>query len=432
MMASCDTYKKDTDMTEQPIDRLETATECRDTETSHTPAQISVPVHESTTGIKRSFTEESHNLIQISVPVPEATAGTKESYTEESHNLIQKSVPLQESTAGSKVSEGHTQSQISVPVHKATTGTKKSYTQAEIPVPVQEATTGTQESYAQTPIAIPVPQLEATSGKTESFTQAQIPVNHFPSTFTLRRQIDFECQEDEFLEIIDCTFAGNKVVFPDYNNDRLVISTVDSNDIRYFDMDYYPRYITGVNNDTVAVACSRHCVVQVIDISNDMVTSSCYTRDECYSISCSDDLLYVCCSGIVVMDLDGHVIRTIQNPGVDIGYLTVDKERLYFCDRFSLFCCDVSGNVMWEFDNEDYNDMYGLATDSKGNVYVASTDGHGILVVSSDGRQYNDILTSFDSLDSPISLDFDRKENRIVVRNHTNEKAFIFDVEFKS
>lgn len=40
-----------------------------------------------------------------------------------------------------------------------------------------------------------------------------------------------------------------------------------------------------------------------------------------------------------------------------------------------------------------------------------------------DGRHHKDILTSFDSLKSPISLDFDKKENRFV--------HFIFDVEFK-
>lgn len=137
----------------------------------------------------------------------------------------------------------------------------------------------------------------------------------------------------------------------------------------------------------------------------------------------------MCCSDIAVIDLNGHATRTIPNPGVDIGYLTVDKDRLYFCDRFSLFCCDLSGNVIWEFDIEDYKDMYGLATDSKGNVYVANADGECILVVSQDGRLYKDILTNFDTFDSPISLNFDRKQNRIVVRNHTNEKAFISDVE---
>ncbi|XP_052079062.1 uncharacterized protein LOC127717465 [Mytilus californianus] len=304
---------------------------------------------------------------------------------------------------------------------------------SEQPNDIQETTKecrDTEKSNIQTQIPVPVP--EATITTNESYTQAQIPINNFPSSFTLRRQINFECGEDEYQEIIDCTFAGNKVVFPDYNNQRLIISTVESNDIRYLPMDYNPRYITGVNNETVAVGCSRYCIVQVIDISNDTVTSSCRTESECYGISCSNDLLYVCCSGIVVLDLDGHVIRTIPNPGVDLGYLTVDKDRLYFCDRFSLFCCDLSGNVMWEFDKEDYKDMYGLATDSKGNVYVANSDGDGILIVSPDGRQYKDILTSFDSFDSPISLDFDRKENRIVVRNHANEKAFIFDVEFKS
>lgn len=49
----------------------------------------------------------------------------------------------------------------------------------------------------------------------------------------MRRQISFKCRKVEYLKIIDCTFTGNKVVFPDYNDDRLTICTVESNDINY-------------------------------------------------------------------------------------------------------------------------------------------------------------------------------------------------------
>ncbi|CAG2233065.1 unnamed protein product [Mytilus edulis] len=54
------------------------------------------------------------------------------------------------------------------------------------------------KNHAQTQLIVPAPEIEATTCTTESFTHAQIPVNPFPSSFTLRRQIDFECQEDNF------------------------------------------------------------------------------------------------------------------------------------------------------------------------------------------------------------------------------------------
>ncbi|CAC5382501.1 unnamed protein product [Mytilus coruscus] len=271
---------------------------------------------------------------------------------------------------------------------------------------------------------------EITTETEETFTQAQIPINNFPSSVTLRRQINFEYQEDEYLEIIDCAFVGNKVVFPDYNRSRLIISTVDSKDIRYIDMDYYPRYITAVNDYSLAVACTRHFVIQIIDISKDTVERTIKTRSECYGISCADGKLYVDDVDIVVMDVDGHVLRTFPSPGVDLGYLTVDGDRFFFCDAFTLFCCDLNGNVKWEFDKEDYQDIYGMATDSKGNVYLANADNDKIVVISPDGRHHEDILTGFDSLKSPISLDFDKKKNRMVVCTTGNNSAFIFDVTY--
>lgn len=54
------------------------------------------------------------------------------------------------------------------------------------------------------------------------------------------------------------------------------------------------------------------------------------------------------------------------------------------------------------------------------------------IVVSPDGGRQKGSFTNSDTFDSPISLIFDRKENRIIVQNHANEKAFIFDVEIKS
>ncbi|CAC5382502.1 unnamed protein product [Mytilus coruscus] len=236
---------------------------------------------------------------------------------------------------------------------------------------------------------------------------------------------------DPTLTALQC-YSNNAICRERYGKCKwLIISLIESYDIRYMDMDYRPRYITGINNDTVAVGCTRYQVIQIIDISKDTIVRTIPTSSECFGISCSEDKLYVDASDIVVMDLYGHVLRTFPNPGVDLGYLTVDGDRFFFCDGFTLFCCDLNGNVKWEFDKEGYKDIYGMATDSKGNVYLANADSDRIVVISPDGRHHKDILTSFDSLESPISIDFDKNENRMVVRTTANESAFIFDVKFK-
>lgn len=110
----------------------------------------------------------------------------------------------------------------------------------------------------------------------------------------------------------------------------------------------------------------------MVNISQDTVVRTIPTSGECYGISCSEDKLYVDANDIVVMDLMGHVVRTFPNPGTDIGYLTVDGDRFFFCDGFTLICCDLDGNVKWKFDNEGYKYIDGMATYSKGNVYLAS------------------------------------------------------------
>lgn len=55
-------------------------------------------------------------------------------------------------------------------------------------------------------------------------------------------------------------------------------------------------------------------------------------------------------------------------------------------------CCLYSGEPVWEFKNETVlKNPRGITVDNKGNVFVVGMDSGNILVISSDGKQYQQI-----------------------------------------
>ncbi|CAG2194835.1 unnamed protein product [Mytilus edulis] len=178
----------------------------------------------------------------------------------------------------------------------------------------------------------------------ESFTQAQTPVKYnLPVSVSLRQQLNIKKS--------------------DYEN---------GTDIHHIPLSYKPDYITEIDSNTVAVSCRDNNTILIINISTRSVTSTIKTSGSCWGISYNDNNLYVVIGGSIihVMDLTGKVIRTIPIPSYGIHDITVDRDRLVCIDNTSIYCCSLDGKLMWEFENDKFQDLTCVTTDNEGNVYV--------------------------------------------------------------
>jgi hypothetical protein len=70
-----------------------------------------------------------------------------------------------------------------------------------------------------------------------------------------------------------------------------------------------------------------------------------------------------------------------------------------------IHCYTLTGEEIWTFKDEKVlREPQGIALDKNRNVYVAGKDTHNIVVLSPDGKNCKQILTTSDGLNTPYSL----------------------------
>ncbi|CAC5395473.1 unnamed protein product [Mytilus coruscus] len=107
-------------------------------------------------------------------------------------------------------------------------------------------------------------------------------------------------------------------------------------------------------------------------------------------------------------------------------------------DRLALSCRD--NNLVRVFNRTDIwtlkdknvlNIPKGITVDNNGNVHVAITDSCKVIVISSDGKRYLELLSANDGLHKPTALDYDRSRSLLLVGNQT-DTALHFQVAIKN
>lgn len=232
---------------------------------------------------------------------------------------------------------------------------------------------------------------------------------------------------------------GNKLVFAEFNTDRLIVCNANGTDLDHISLSNRPWYLTKVDSNTLAISCTSDSIVLILHISarNDVRTIN--TSGHCYGISYDNNNLFVDIDGseIQVIDLTGIVIHTIPLPSDDdmsdkIYEITVDSNR----DRFvglnsrGIYCCSLDGTLKWKFKNQ-FETLRCVTTDDEGNVYVTHERNNTVVVVSEDGKRYREILTESDGLANPRGIYFEKKENMLMICSSHSGKASLFDVKKK-
>ncbi|XP_076086697.1 uncharacterized protein LOC143057293 [Mytilus galloprovincialis] len=275
--------------------------------------------------------------------------------------------------------------------------------------------------------------MENAPNKEEAQDQESVK-NSLPVSVTLRKQLNIKKSTNEYNRISSCIKIGNKLVFTDYLNNRLIICNyhVDGTDIHHIPLSNKPKRIKVININTVAVCCGNNSIL-IINISTGSVTSTIKTSGYCSGISYNDNNLYVIIGRrkIHVMTLKGEVKRTILLPSDLITDITVDRDRLVCIDYRAIYSCSLDGKLMWMFEKDILKDLNRVTTDNGGNVYVTDGGTNNVVVVFDDGQHYTEIVTNPDGFDKPMGIYFDKRENILLVCNFDDGKASLFDVKKK-
>ncbi|XP_071120902.1 uncharacterized protein [Mytilus edulis] len=213
-----------------------------------------------------------------------------------------------------------------------------------------------------------------------------------------------------------------------FSTDWQILSKISVKPANAFDITYidYKTVATTSNNE-------ESIGVSIIDIDTEKVTLI-PTKYECYGIKHHNGSLFICAEGDGICKLnpqDGRSTAIWKYDLPPFSYIEVFNDKIYctYDGPKSIVCCDMTGVAMWTFKDEKILKLpRGIAVDNYGNVYVACFTLQKIVVLSPDGQQNRQLLSSVNGLCRPYGIHFDRKNNRVLIGNESKKHVCVFEV----
>ncbi|XP_063435946.1 uncharacterized protein LOC134716864 [Mytilus trossulus] len=185
-----------------------------------------------------------------------------------------------------------------------------------------------------------------------------------------------------------------------------------------------PVDIACIDDKTVAVSFQYCKQIQIIKISTKTVERTLKTGGNCYGLCHSDDHLLYCDtgSGIQKVNMSDNCssILVKDNFLSAWSYVATYKDKIFYtnCNQYTVTCCSLTGEKMWEYKDQLVSFPRGLAVDKDSNVYIASSGNNSIIVLSSDGKKARKLLGNDNGICQPFGLALDVKKENLLVANH--------------
>ncbi|CAC5411741.1 unnamed protein product [Mytilus coruscus] len=225
----------------------------------------------------------------------------------------------------------------------------------------------------------------------------------------------------------------NKTVFTNHNSNSIRILKKDGSldyDVKLW---HYAYDVECIDIDTLVVTSgnSKSKCISIVDMKYNGVKRIPLDSDSYW---------------IAGTDLDGDLIYSGGEKGIQrinlqdkLSGEIVLEENKSFCyvatfgnninhtnsSENSVTSFDFNGEKQWTFNNATVLEFpVDISVDNNGNVFVAGRHSNNVIVISADGKQHREVLSSEDGLSNPWSLHYDRSTNQLLVAN-TSATAFI-------
>ena len=122
------------------------------------------------------------------------------------------------------------------------------------------------------------------------------------------------------------------------------------------------------------------------------------------------------------MELSDDIITTLAKdvnlPGE--SFVTTFGDKIFQTNKInnSVTCYTINREKLWEFrDKSVLGKPIGVAVDNNCSIYVTSVNYNKVIVLSSDGKQWRQLLDQNDGMSGPYAIYIDKTTNNILINN---------------
>lgn len=114
---------------------------------------------------------------------------------------------------------------------------------------------------------------------------------------------------------------------------------------------------------------------------------------------------------------DESIVNINKTEVSEFSYVATFRNTIFYTNGDSVSCIDFQGNTQWVFRDDVLKGSFGISIDGDGNAYVVGCEINNVVVISPNGQNYKELLTSANGLIVPGVIHIDRPNYRMLVSN---------------
>ncbi|CAC5369284.1 unnamed protein product [Mytilus coruscus] len=220
--------------------------------------------------------------------------------------------------------------------------------------------------------------------------QIQLPVQEMKSiNIRLKLKKRFKVNKNGLMmNLSGCIMLSNSnLLIADYLVSNVIMEyRKDGKHIRDIPCSGKPFDLTVIDTDRIAVSYGISKYIDILNMKNNTVDRKVQFDNSCYGISYQDNKLFISTGGIVIIDITGEVLKTLDtNNGL---YLETTIDKIYFAVKrdHTIHCISMAGEEIWVHKVESLVDPMGITVDDYQNVFVVDRNSNLLKVIQHDGR----------------------------------------------
>lgn len=237
-----------------------------------------------------------------------------------------------------------------------------------------------------------------------------------------------------------CTTGNGNILLADNANNKLkLLDKTSYKMVATCSLNASPRSLCRRNNTDIGVSLSNKSVSFITTDGGLEVKKTIQLEHNCFGLAMTYAEMYISDGSQKVYEytLDGALLRTItQDPSGEALFtesrdITVsdDENKIHVADsRKGLVTLNKDGKILWRYSGSELKGAYGVCTDGEGNLLVTGILSNNVLQFGTNGERLGEIIKEADDLQSPVSVCYDKYNERVLVTKNGNfVYAFDFD-----
>ncbi|XP_060606687.1 uncharacterized protein LOC132758984 [Ruditapes philippinarum] len=237
-----------------------------------------------------------------------------------------------------------------------------------------------------------------------------------------------------------CLLDSGDILFADFENKNIKLADHENYLIKdSLDMSVSPNSVSRLSNVEAAVSL-HNSTVQIVSTRSHLTKTRLLTfKHMCRGLAVLDGKLVMGNDGdkVYIYTMNGECLKVIETDQTGhklfryIRELCVsdDGKMIHVIDKFrGVITIDIGGTLLWQYDNKELINPWGVCTDGTGHVIVSGNSSDNVVYLGPDGKLLGEIVSNVHNLKSLRAICFDRKHWKLIIAGESNE-LHVFEVQ---